>query len=291
MLYARNAHFSIMSNNAASKTKQIAGQKAERNKGLNAKHKDLDVDHIKGTDTESNTGNNTGNKKKTHHKLQFNNKPHTLLQEALPQAPSPENITLADIYAQMKLGQDQTNKRLDLVDQRLDSLNNYNRNRDKEFELIVFNRFIQELENNGWNATEILSSKLYNKTTGIIELEWDGIVLAEHQNRVPVLFVFETKQVFDFKRYTEYLSRLVKMRDFVLPDVLSERDEKGSLQKKDNPTKEFQRLLGPLDNKFVVKGVVASSSLPIRVLKAIRAANDSSVVISSGEKYLVEIRV
>jgi hypothetical protein len=186
-----------------------------------------------------------------------------------------------------------TTKSLRKLEATTKGLTAYNAKRDSNFELVICNRFIQELKDQGWTTSQIYERTFYDER-GRIEVEWDGIVLAKRHD-LNVLFIMETKQVFKISDYRTYLKRFDKMEKKILPKILEGFPSANSGEAKDKNTSKasqvFEKHLAPLNGAFIVRGCISSYSFDMDVLDEVDKFNVTSVVISSTKSFSATIRL
>ena len=91
----------------------------------------------------------------------------------------------------------------------------YNRNRDKELEIIILKSFQQNLEDAGWTVNILDIDKIYS-VGGELIAEWDGCLHAKHREvAVPILFFLETKQVFTELQYIRAKEQMTKTQNIL----------------------------------------------------------------------------
>ena len=127
--------------------------------------------------------------------------------------------------------QTQMDNKLTLMKGDIQSLINYNSNRDKELELLIENVLFQYLISLGWKVTIFPSRIIYN-TSGSKIIELDGAMTAFHKSlKYRLFFIIETKQLFTMKNFNEdFLKKIEKLKAFIYeinsdPTIVSQSED------------------------------------------------------------------
>ena len=115
----------------------------------------------------------------------------------------------------LEIGQNAIKAEIQNLTKTVRETSQYNRNRDKELEIIILKSFQQNLEDAGWTVTVLDIDKIYS-VGGKLTAEWDGCLYAKHHEEpVPNLFFLETKQVFTDPQYIRAKDQMKKTQEIL----------------------------------------------------------------------------
>ena len=115
----------------------------------------------------------------------------------------------------LEIGQNEIRADIQSFNKTLRETSQYNRNRDKELEIIILKSFQQNLEDAGWTVTILDIDKIYS-VGGKLIAEWDGCLHAKHREvAAPNIFFLETKQAFTILQYNRAKEQMKKTQSIL----------------------------------------------------------------------------
>jgi len=160
------------------------------------------------------------------------------------------------------------------INVKANELINYNENRDKELEDVAQMAVVKQLQHDGFSVVNTALPKLFSPN-GSVFVEFDGILLATHPNHTDVdfLFVLETKQLMNMKKFNDFRQKQRKFEHEYLPSLA--KAESIKYRKSRAIAVKLNKLLrqdlrASTGRVLKVEGVICSPHIPPNVMKRLK---------------------